>query len=73
MKILTVLLTIAVLALGFVGGMTFVTIFNAEQMRELRDQNKELRRDLAALKKRKANTIEIIDNRAEPESYFTPF
>lgn len=73
MKLLTFLFILGSLSIGFVGGMAFISIINAENIKAIREQNRELRKELASIKKQRANTIEIIDNRAEPESYFTPF
>ena len=73
MNILIFLLALGCLSVGFVGGMAFVTIVNAQNMKELREQNRQLRSDLNLIKRQKAHTIEIIDNRAELESYFAPF
>lgn len=73
MKIITFLFILASICLGFVAGAAFVTIFNFSTIKELQEENNKLRREVNEIKRRKANTIEIIDNRAEPESYFTPF
>lgn len=73
MNILTILLSLAILAVGFVGGMTFATIYNSSLINDLKAENRKLRHDYVLLKKSKKDTIEIIYPKKESESLFDPF
>ena len=73
MNILTFLLSLALLAVGFAGGMAFATVFSSTLIRELRAQNRSLRSTVLYLKRQKKDTVEIIYPKEEPESYFEPF
>jgi len=71
MNIFTLLLTVALLGIGFVGGMAFVTIFTAENVKALREENRSLRSTVTLLKRQKRDTIEIIYNDKKDEIDFS--
>ena len=60
MNILTFLLSLAILAVGFAGGMAFASIFHSSIEKELRAENRQLRNDIRYLKRLKADTVEIV-------------
>ena len=73
MKLLFFLLSLALLAVGFAGGVAFMTIFTKDTIKQLRLENRQLRSDMKLLKRQKKDTVEIIYPKEEPESYFEPF
>ena len=75
MQELTIIYSIASLGVGCLIGLIVEMMLDAHTIRELQDDNRRLRMLNAQLGKEKKNVkvIEINDNRAEPESYFTPF
>lgn len=60
MKLLTFLLILGSLSLGFAGGMAFMAIFYKSLIKELRADNRKLRSTNTMLKRSKKDTIEII-------------
>lgn len=60
------------LALGFIAGLVVEFFIDAKTIRELQAENRRLQL-LAEQMKTAPRVIEIKDNRAQPESYFTPF
>ena len=60
MNILTFLLSLAILGVGFAGGMAFATIFHTSIEKELRAENRQLRSDLRLIKRQKKDTVEIV-------------
>lgn len=73
MNLLTFLLSLALLSVGVAGGMAFGMIFSKTRIKELEEQNRQLRADVRYLKRLKKDTVEIIYPHKEPDSYFTPF
>lgn len=81
MNILTFLLSLALLSVGFVGGMAFTMIFSKTQIKDLQEQNRKLRSDVRYLKRLKKDTVEVIYSSGfdgettvdAPEDYFKPF
>ena len=71
MNILTFLLSLALLAVGFAGGMAFATVFSSTLIRELRAQNRQLRQNVLLLKRMKKDTIEIIYPKNEDDVDFS--
>ena len=71
MNIFTFLLSLALLAVGFAGGMAFATVFNSTLIRELRAQNRQLRQNVLLLKRMKKDTIEIIYPKNDDEVDFS--
>ena len=71
MKLLTFLLILASMSLGFAGGVAFMTIYAKETIRELRSQNRQLRQNVLLLKRMKKDTIEIIYPKNEDEIDFS--
>ena len=68
------LYTVGVFAVGFLFGAIVKLLIDQDNMKQLEIKNAALHRENAFLRKQdKVDTIEIIDNRAEPESYFAPF
>ena len=53
MKIITFLLSLALLSLGFAGGVAFITIFTKDTIKQLRLENR-------LLKRQKKDTVEVI-------------
>ena len=71
---LTIIYIIGALAVGFLFGMILELIIDAKTIRELQDDNRRLRLlNEQISREQKVEVIEINDNRAQPESYFTPF
>ena len=71
---LTIIYIIGALAIGFLFGMILELIIDSKTIRELQEDNHRLRllnEQISA--ERDVKIIEINDNRAQPESYFTPF
>ena len=71
---LTIIYIIGALAVGFLFGMILELIIDSRTIRELQEDNHRLRllnEQISAEKN--VEIIEINDNRAQPESYFTPF
>lgn len=71
---LTIIYIIGALAVGFLLGMILELIIDSKIIRELQEDNHRLRllnEQISA--ERDVKVIEINDNRAQPESYFTPF
>ena len=71
---LTIIYIIGALAVGFIFGMILELIIDSKTIRELQEDNHRLRllnEQISA--ERDVKVIEINDNRAQPESYFTPF
>ena len=69
-----ILYSVGVLAVGFAFGMSVKHIIDLDSIRALEAKNGSLHRENEYLKKAaKHEVIEIVDHRAEPESYFTPF
>lgn len=71
---LTIIYIIGALAVGFLFGMILELIIDSKTIRELQEDNHRLRllnEQISAEKN--VEIIEINDNRAQPESYFTPF
>ena len=71
---LTIIYIIGALAVGFLLGMILELIIDSKTIRELQEDNHRLRllnEQISA--ERDVKVIEINDNRAQPESYFTPF
>ena len=60
MKLLFFLLSLALLAVGFAGGVAFMTIFTKDTIKQLRLENRQLRSDMKLLKRQKKNTVEVI-------------
>ena len=60
MKIITFLLSLALLSLGFAGGVAFITIFTKDTIKQLRLENRQLRSDMRLLKRQKKDTVEVI-------------
>lgn len=73
MNILTFLLSLSLLSLGFVGGMAFTMIFSNTKIKELETQNRQLRSDVRYLKRLKKDTVEIIYPKQESTNLFEPF
>ena len=73
MKILVFLGSLALLSVGFAGGVAFMSIFYSGLIKELRAQNRQLRQNVLLLKRMKKDTIEIIYPKEEPDNYFDPF
>ena len=73
MKILVFLGSLALLSVGFAGGVAFMSIFYSGLIKELRAQNRQLRQNVLLLKRQKKDTIEVIYPKEEPESYFERF
>ncbi len=71
MKLLTFLLILGSLSLGFAGGMAFMAIFYKSLIKELRAENRKLRSDNLMLKRSKKDTIEIIYPKTEDEIDFS--
>ena len=66
-----ILYTVGMILFGFVFGFTVKALRDRDIIHSLERQKASLHRQLA--NKQKVERIEIIDNRAEPESYFAPF
>ena len=66
-----ILYSVAMIMFGFVFGFTVKALQDRDQIHELEIQKASLHREVE--KNRKVERIEIIDHRAEPESYFAPF
>jgi len=60
MKLLFFLLSLALLAVGFAGGVAFMTIFTKDTIKQLRLENRQLRSDMKLLKRQKKDTVEVI-------------
>lgn len=73
MNIFTFLLSLALLSVGFAGGIAFMSIFYSDMIKELRAQNRQLRQNVLMLKRMKKDTVEIIYPKHEPENLFDPF
>lgn len=73
MKILVFLGSLALLSVGFAGGVAFMSVFYSGLIKELRAQNRQLRQNVLLLKRMKKDTIEIIYPKEKPDSYFDPF
>lgn len=73
MKILVFLGSLALLSVGFAGGVAFMSIFYSGLIKELRAQNRQLRQNVLLLKRQKKDTIEVIYPKEEPENYFERF
>ena len=71
MNIFTFLLSLALLAVGFAGGMVFTSIFTSTLVKELKEQNRQLRHDNVLLKRSKKDTIEIIYPKKEDDVDFS--
>ena len=71
MNILTFLLSLAILAVGFAGGMAFASIFHTSTEKELRAENRQLRSDIRLIKRQKKDTIEIIYPKNEDDVDFS--
>lgn len=68
------LYTVGVFAVGFLFGAIVKLVIDQDTMKQLEIKNAALHRENAFLRRNgKTETIEIIDHRAEPESYFAPF
>jgi len=65
------LYTVGTWAVGFLIGVITKQIIDRDALRTLQRDNAKLHRQIA--QSQKVERIEIIDNRAEPESYFVPF
>lgn len=60
--------------MGCLIGLIIEMTLDAGTIRELQDDNRRLRLlNDQIVKEKNVKVIEINDNRAEPESYFTPF
>ena len=60
--------------MGCLIGLIIEMALDARTIRELQDDNRRLRLlNDQIVKEKDVKVIEINDNRAEPESYFTPF
>lgn len=70
---LLALYTVAVFIIGFVLGGVIKAFLDNDEILDLEKKNARLHAELNHIIKTKNDTIEIIDHRAEPESYFTPF
>ena len=74
MNLLNMIFIMAAACIGLFSGMVLELMLDTKTIRELQDENRELRRTNASLKKEaEVEVIEIKDDRAEPESYFAPF
>ena len=73
MKILVFLGSLALLSVGFAGGVAFMSIFYHDLIKELRAQNRQLRQNVLMLKRMKKDTIEIIYPKTEDKDLFEPF
>ena len=74
MNTLTVIYIMGAAAVGFIAGLVFELMLDARTIRDLQDQNRKLRLENTQLKRNEhVEIIEIKDDRAQPESYFTPF
>ena len=71
MNILSFLLSLALLAVGFAGGVAFMANYSACRIRELREQNRALRSTVLCLKRSKKDTIEIIYPKNEDDVDFS--
>lgn len=60
MKILVFLGSLALLSVGFAGGVAFMSIFYHDLIKELRAQIRQLRQNVLLLKRMKKDTVEII-------------
>lgn len=63
MNVLAFLLSLALLSVGFAGGMAFASLFNATQIKELKAENRKLRHDYVLMKRAKKDTVEVIYSR----------
>lgn len=66
-----ILYTVGMILFGFVFGFTLKALQDRDIIHSLERQKANLHRRLT--NSQKVERIEIIDNRAEPESYFAPF
>ena len=73
MKTLVFLGSLALLSVGFAGGVAFMSIFYSGLIKELRAQNRQLRQNVLLLKRMKKDTIEIIYPKTENNDLFKPF
>ena len=71
MKLLTFLFILGSLSIGFAGGMGFMAVFYKSLIKELREENRQLRSDNLMLKRSKKDTIEIIYPKNEDEIDFS--
>lgn len=71
MKITAFLLSLALLSVGFAGGIAFMSVFYSGLIKELRAQNRQLRQNVLLLKRMKKDTIEIIYPKTEDEIDFS--
>lgn len=74
MDLLTIIYIVAAVAVGILAGMIIETAADEVTLRKLEKQNELLKLRVEELEKGDGvQVIEIKDNRAQPESYFTPF
>jgi len=76
MKLLTIIYIIAACGVGILAGMIIETIADEVTLRRQEKQIELLQLRVEELESEngdKVQVIEINDNRAQPESYFTPF
>ena len=74
MNLLEIIYLCGATAVGFIFGMIVELMVDAQTVRDLQQQNRKLRLEIAQAKKTEhVEVIEITDNRATPETYFTPF
>ena len=71
MKLLTFLLILGSLSIGFAGGMAFMAIFYKSLIKDLKAENRKLRSINAKLKRSKKDTIEIIYPKQDDEIDFS--
>lgn len=73
MKILVFLGSLALLSVGFAGGIAFMSIFYSGLIKELRAQNRQLRQNVFLFKRMKKDTVEIIYPKKADKDLFEPF
>lgn len=71
MQLLTFLLVLGSMSVGAAAGIAFMSIFYKDLIKELREENRQLRSDNLMLKRSKKDTIEIIYPKHEDEIDFS--
>lgn len=74
MNVLTFLLSLALLSVGFIAGMAFAMIFSNTRIKELEETNRQLRNDVRYLKRLRKDTVEIVYPKHDANrNLFDPF
>lgn len=76
MELLTIIYILAAAAVGVLAGMIIETIADEVTLRRQDKQIELLKLRVEELESEKGDNVQVIeinDNRAQPESYFTPF